>query len=464
MVTFCREALAVPGQTFSNLTGTYSGGLTPGYYIMNVTQSGPFALQNLYASWNGTVAGEAQFIMPQSSNVYLHGKIPPGATPGQVVEVKFTIVNSLNTVVDESRVLVRVGGESPGWTNVWTGAGTAGIAGYTRQYVGDFDGDGAEDILGVADNGWMTMFHYVNGDWQWGWSNYGSTSAGDGIHAYRNNLVVGDFDGDGRDEVLGLSSWVTMFHFDNGTWNWGWSNNGSAQDPLSSHLSGGGYPVVGNFDVVGNSGTSPVNKDELLAVNPNGWLSLFRLNAAGGWDQVWSTWGNTSHGLYLYRGKLRNGGDTNGDGQDELVGFANWATTFRYVNNDFVWNWSTGGANNLAGVGYPLGGGVVFLAGNIDHVDNKDEWFFIDTGASASWATTVDWSGTQFNWNWSNLNSSPASAAIGNWPLVSHGGTNTSYQLVRAVAGQPEFLIARRRFCNVNDMRMYRVSNPSANY
>ncbi|EPX58774.1 hypothetical protein D187_003735 [Cystobacter fuscus DSM 2262] len=457
-VSFCPEPVVPSGQNFVNSNGSYSGALASGMYRMTLSQSGPFTIQNLQASWNGVVAGAYQQIIG-SSNVILSGILPSNVTPGQTVTVTFRIYNILGQVADSSTLTVTVGGQSPGWQKVWTASSQSGLAGYSKHYIGDFDGDGAEDILAVSTSGWMTLFHWHNNDWEWGWSNYGSSSAGGGIYPYRNNLVVGDFDGDGKDEVLGVSSWVTMFHFDNGTWNWGWSSNGSTQDQLYAHANGGGYLVVGNFDTVNNSGNSPVNKDEILGVNPNGWITLFRFNGSS-WDWVWSTYGSTSHGMYGYRSSLRNGGDTNGDGQDEVLGLSGWATTFNFANNGFNWAWSTYGANNIAGVGYPQANSGALLVGNIDQLDSRDEWFFIQKGPSASWATTVDWSGSQFTWNWSNHNYSPAVSFIGDWPLANNAGGSASYALVRAVAGQPKYLFARR----CKDMRMYVVSNPLANY
>jgi hypothetical protein len=115
-------------------------------------------------------------------------------------------------------------------------------------------------------------------------------------------------------------------------------------------------------------------------------------------------------------------------------------------------------------VGYPQAPGDALLVGNLDHVDGKDEWFFIQNGASAGWAITTDWNGSQFTWNWSNQNYSPAAPAIGDWPLANNGGGNASYQLVRAVAGQPKYLLTRRTVCSTRDMRMYKVSSTTANY
>ncbi|MEK8019962.1 MAG: carboxypeptidase-like regulatory domain-containing protein, partial [Candidatus Parabeggiatoa sp.] len=90
------------------------------------------------------------------------------------------------------------------------------------------------------------MYHYENDDWQWGWSNYGNSEAGGGIYPYRNNLTIGDFDADGKDEILGLSSWATVFHFDNNDWHWGWSTYGS------NSFAGWTYPLYGDILLIGD--------------------------------------------------------------------------------------------------------------------------------------------------------------------------------------------------------------------
>ncbi|MEK8019963.1 MAG: M4 family metallopeptidase [Candidatus Parabeggiatoa sp.] len=123
-----------------------------------------------------------------------------------------------------------------GWENVFDRYDSSGIA--DKLYVGDFDGDGAEELLGVSGN-WITMFYYENDDWQWGWSNYGDSEAGGGIYPYRNNLSIGDFDGDGKDEILGVDSWITMFHFkigDDNKWDWHWDGVTMAVNQLLKEI------------------------------------------------------------------------------------------------------------------------------------------------------------------------------------------------------------------------------------
>lgn len=463
-VTFCTPAIVPPGGNFVSYNGIYSGALPAGRYRMSASQSGTFAINNLLVTWNGLSIGTLQDIAG-SSRVYFSGNLPPNAPRGQTATVTLRIHDASGQEVDTSTTTVTVEGQNDGWRKVWTATNQSGPAGYAKHYIGDFNGDGAEDLLGVSTT-WMTLFHFRNNDWEWGWTNQGNPAVGNGIFAVKDNLIVGDFDWDGKDEVLGIGAGVTLFNFDNGNWSPSWSNNGSTTDPIYQSSRNGNYLVAGNFDLSGNSGSSLANKDELVSVAVTGLVSIFRLNSNGlGWDWVWMSGSNpTASALYPYRANLRNGGDTNGDGQDELLGLSSWATLFNYRNSTFEWMWSTANATHIGGAAYPQGPNDVWLAGNIDHVDAKDEWFFIQNGPTADWAVTEDFEAGQPTWNWSNHNFSPSSASIGDWPLTSVGGSLARYQLIRTVAGQPKLLIARRTVCQNTDMGLYAMSNVFADY
>jgi hypothetical protein len=66
----------------------------------------------------------------------------------------------------------------------------------------------------------------------------------------------------------------------------------------------------------------------------------------------------------------------------------------------------------------------------------------IQSGSSAGWATMMNFSGDQPHWGWSTYADPPL---IEDWPLAT---SNPLYFLVRAVAGESEFLFARKRSCS----------------
>lgn len=105
------------------------------------------------------------------------------------------------------------GHNNNGWERVWTNQGSGLLGGWRirnhdRLIWGDFDGDGNDELLiyGYTNGGhdWIALLKYDGTDWQWLWSNYGSSSSI--LYPYHCNFVVGDFDGDGKDELLGIES------------------------------------------------------------------------------------------------------------------------------------------------------------------------------------------------------------------------------------------------------------------
>lgn len=349
-----------------------------------------------------------------------------------------------------------------GWDRVWSNYGSGRINGHyvgdsDLIYPGDYDGDGTDELLcvGYTPNGngdWISLLKYKNNNWEWEWSNYGVSSAGNGIYPYRNTFIVGDFDGNGSDELLGneLNGFTTLFKYDNGNWNWIWSDSGNSSHPIRPYKD---KFYAGNFD------GDIYGKDELLGCDlPNGYTTSFYWNGNDFvWD--WSDYGDTTHAIRPYRTKMLSG-DFDDDGKDELLGFSSWSTLFHYDNSDWHWGWSTYNANNFNGWAYPTANTDTILAGNID-LDGKDELFFLATDPLASWATTMDLINDQDGWNW-NWSGNPQYSVpfIDDWSLASNGGSKTRYCLVKAKANEPKYLMTMRKFCNSYLVNMYkRISN-----
>lgn len=326
-----------------------------------------------------------------------------------------------------------------GWERVWTNAGNGQMDGWKIQstdkvYAGDFDGDGAEELLWVQTNSneeWMAVVEYDNGTWHWKWSNYGAAHA---LAPYRAHLVVGDFDGDGKDEVLGNdpTGWTTMFHFDNNNWNWGWSDLGNhAIRPYKDKL------VAGDFDGDG--------KDEVLGADlPNGWTTMFHFDA-GNFQWGWTDSGQV-HSIRPYRNDLRVG-DFDGDGKDEVLGFHTWATMFHFDNNNWNWGWSTGSSGSFNGWSYPLASSDQAIIGDLDVNDNKEEIMFLQRGPSAAWGVSMDLMANQSGWNWNwTANNTYAVPYINDWPIASNGSLHTHYMVVKAEANHPAYVLAFRAY------------------
>lgn len=189
----------------------------------------------------------------------------------------------VNSIIGTSKILKFTNNQ---WLQIWSdyGNNNHAINPYKGKiYVGDFDGDGKSDILGVAQPGWTTMFSFNNNDLVWKWSDMGNTNTN--LYPYRFNLKVGDFDGDGIDEVLGLDGWATILKFQNNNWTWMWSNYGT------NGLGGWSYPLQQDDDLlIGNLDND--SKEELFFIqnHTNGdWAATIDLKTDNsGWNWNWS--------------------------------------------------------------------------------------------------------------------------------------------------------------------------------
>lgn len=346
-----------------------------------------------------------------------------------------------------------------GWNIVWSNFGSGNISGHRVKdddlfYMGDFDGDGSEELLCIeytgGTNDWITMLKYVNDNWKWHWSNYGSSSTGNGIYHYRNNFIVGDFDGDGKDELLGndINGWTTLYKFNENNWQCIWSDYGNSNHPIRPYKD---KFYAGDFDGDG--------KDELFGCDlPNGWTTTFKWNG-NNFTWRWSDYGS-NHAIRQYRTKMLPG-DFDGDGKTELLGFNKLSTLFNFDNGNWQWKWSTYGANNFNGWTYPLISTDQVLSGNLD-LDSKDELLFLQTHCSAAWATTMELKNAQNGWIW-NWSANPQNSVpfIDDWPLSANGGNNTRYYLVKAKSNEPKYLLTMRKFCDNYLINMYKTNNTS---
>jgi len=347
------------------------------------------------------------------------------------------------------------------WTQVWSNAGNGqmngvAIGGQDILYPGDFDGDGVEELLVVQNTGgsndWMTILKYLNGDWTWYWSNYGNSTIGNGIYSYRSKLIVGDFDGDGKDEVLGNSTSTTMFKFTNNNWQLFWSDGGTTASEVTQYYKT--RMMAGDF-IPGDGG-----RKELVGFGSDRIAMLQYSN--GHFVLIGSDLNDPNNPLRPYRTSPIYPGDYNGDGKDDLIAMASWATVFEYsvTNKRWVWGYySTSGGNSLGGLTYPIPASDKVLVGNLD-ADPKTELFVLQTGPQASWATTLDinLSVNPSSWNW-NFSANPNYGVpfVDDWPLADNGGSDTRYLLLKPVIGKPKHLLAMRKY-SCNSTSKYLVS------
>jgi hypothetical protein len=172
-------------------------------------------------------------------------------------------------------VILQSTGSGSAHTNVAAGAWSTGVT-WNSVLVGDFDNDGNDDVIGRASSdSWYVAFS--NGS---GFTNKyaGSWSTGVTWH----NVSVGDFNGDGRSDVAGRSS--------NGTWYILQPTGGTGVNTTFGTYYAGAWStgvtwlnvVAGDFDGDG--------KTDIAGRASNGSWYVARSTGSGFTNQLWGSW------------------------------------------------------------------------------------------------------------------------------------------------------------------------------
>ncbi len=350
----------------------------------------------------------------------------------------------------------KVSGSCYGWKTKFHGSTSnpsIRTLGSDHYYIGDFDGDGLDEVLTVnetSSGSEMSVMRYNSGIWTKPWHLEGDPQDG-GIYDYRANLVVGDFDGDQKDEVLGIGPgttnvWMTMFHFEGDNWVWGWSNGGDES-------AGGGIYLYRNYLTAGHFIGSD---DRDLLLGGGGWVTLFRFD---GTDFNWTWSSGPDDPMQPYAFSECYAGDLDADGQDDVIyvssdgGPLTWATSFYWgwtgTKWKYIWGWSNGTTSGTIGDWpYPIGSDRL-LIGNIDW-DSSDEMLFLQRTENAQCAMAMQFPvGAGYlppvhGWD----NDDCYCPFLGTWKLAGGGGTFTDYFLMRTKLTGPLSLLARREHPN----------------
>jgi len=240
------------------------------------------------------------------------------------------------------------------WRHEWSNMGNGHITSWNmndgdKHWAADFNGDGKDDLLSLSANKeWVSIRTYNQGNntWDWMWNNNGSGwITGWNIRA-NDRYKFGDFDGDGADEILCFSDdgWSALLDYDGTNMNVIWHNNGDSTIGAVEANAANVYKP-GNF-------TLATSKDELLTF-VNSWVTVLRYNPNNWqWEWIWSQYGD-NHFASMYilplnsQQKIRVGNLDN-DPQDEVFNLNHtWCATADYNGTDFTQNWNNGGTGYL---------------------------------------------------------------------------------------------------------------------
>jgi len=235
------------------------------------------------------------------------------------------------------------------WINTWDNDGNNSFGGWSvksfdKYLVGDFDGDGKDELqclqLTPGYHNWSTTLRFINNEWSCPYSNSGTSSSFAGWWLNINDdFVVGDFNGDQKDEILcyqkndDVDCFATMLYFENSDWKFGPSNNGN--DWIGEwRLSSTDIIKAGNFD--------EDKADELICTQIGGlndWITIQNFDN-NTWNRLWSNEARNTEPIYFYRSNLVIG-NFDFDDKDEILGInKSSAAKFDFVNPSLNSEWN----------------------------------------------------------------------------------------------------------------------------
>ena len=206
----------------------------------------------------------------------------------------------------------RVAGTGEWWVALTNGAGNGSTNVYWGRFapavqwldvrVGDFNGDGRDDIAGRAANSgewWVALSQPGGGSTNQYW---GRWSPG----ATWTDVQVGDFSGDGRADLAGRVAasgewWVAVSQAGGGSNNHFWGRFSTAANWVDFRA--GDFNGDGRLDIAGR-----------VLASGEWWVAKTNNTGTGALVQYWAKW---SPGVQWTDVRV---GDLNGDGRDDLIG------------------------------------------------------------------------------------------------------------------------------------------------
>lgn len=331
-----------------------------------------------------------------------------------------------------------------GWKKTWTNfedgyLGTHALRDKELFYTGDFDGKGGEELMCLyqESNGSVSgdLLSFENGSWR----RLGGTppAIGAGIFKDAKRILVADFDGDGKDELLlngdmDAGEPATLLRYSGGNWEQVWSGGSAVSDALYPYRS---RLCAGDFDGNGRAVLLGFGKGE------QGGMMEFTFTGSGFAKGSWSS--DASHALGACSEQLWPA-DYDGDGRTDLLGIAANGTQLLFFKQEG--NWNLRPVNNLAGSSVygdtAKARQRVLLAGNIDG-DARQELIVLSASRSSSFCFLDLKPLNEHVSSWRQNHSICSPRFIDDCPADT--SATAAYLLLRVKANEPKQLLSLRR-------------------
>lgn len=171
------------------------------------------------------------------------------------------------------------------FNDLWSNGGSGTLPGWILRetdtyFSADVDGDDIDELVCVnPNNGWSTIFKYVNGNWNGIWSNGGDGLLGGWKITFQSKWTGFSFGipaGENNEEIFNVdwyNGWSTVKRYDGSPTYWPdlWTNYGSHWID-GWFIQSSDYYNFGNFELSPTSFFLPINK-------PTGWATMMHLQA-----------------------------------------------------------------------------------------------------------------------------------------------------------------------------------------
>lgn len=209
-----------------------------------------------------------------------------------------------------------------------------------QRLIGDFNGDGKDDVVAFGHNGHDVAISTGTSFDANLWNGNAEFSANGGWNDYNKyTKLVGDFNGDGKDDIVGFHNDGTYVGTSTGTSfvTWSWTNAFSVNDGMEQRK----YPrMVGDFNGDGMDDIIGFGHNTITVGISNGmggfdvstWLDEKGFTLANGWrvdareigyvsmDDYGDAFDHLGVVAKSTRSTIRIG-DANADGMDDIIGF-----------------------------------------------------------------------------------------------------------------------------------------------